>query len=166
MFYLKFSVAALAVAFVSSFASAQQFSEESASRFPNPTLSEYTNQITLGDIDSDGDIDIILANGGNFFSQGAPQMQRVLINDGTGNFTDESMTRLNYSGTVRGIEMGDIDGDDDLDLILCEDFQEQSQLYVNDGNGFFHQRHGHTIACHDPFEFKSPIWRLRQRRRS
>ena len=39
----------------------QQFDEQSASRFPNPTLSEYTNQFTIGDIDNDGDLDLILS---------------------------------------------------------------------------------------------------------
>ena len=116
---------------------AQQFTEQSGTRFPAPALTEYTNQITVGDIDNDGDLDLIFANGGNFFSQGAPQMQRVFVNNGTGFFTDESMTRLNFTGLCRGVEMGDIDKDGDLDLIFAQDFQRQPRLFENDGNGFF-----------------------------
>ena len=118
-------------------AAAQQFTEQSSTRFPAPALSEYSNQITVGDIDNDGDLDLIFANGGNFFTQGPPQMQRVFVNDGTGNFTDESMTRLNFIGLCRGTEMGDIDGDGDLDLIFSQDFQRQPALFENDGSGFF-----------------------------
>ena len=114
-----------------------QFTEQSSTRFPLPALNEYSNQITVGDIDGDNDLDLIFANGGNFFTQGPPQMQRVFVNDGNGNFTDESMARLNFTGLCRGAEMGDIDRDGDLDLIFSQDFQRQPQLFENDGNGFF-----------------------------
>ena len=90
---------------------AQQFTEQSSTRFPSPQLNEYSNQITVGDIDNDGDLDLIFANGGNFFSEGAPQVQRVFVNDGAGTFTDESTSRLGFVGLARGVEMGDIDND-------------------------------------------------------
>ena len=115
---------------------AQQFSEESSVRFPAP-LNEYSNQITVGDIDNDGDLDLIFANGGNFFTQGPPVPQRIFVNDGAGNFSDESVARLNFSSVARGVEMGDIDDDGDLDLIFSLDFVRQPGLFVNDGNGFF-----------------------------
>ena len=116
---------------------AQQFTEESATRFPNPQLLEYTNQITVGDIDADGDLDLIFANGGNFFTQGPILTQRVFINNGSGFFTDESVARLNFIGLARGVEMGDIDDDGDLDLIFAQDFQRSPRLFENNGNGFF-----------------------------
>ena len=116
---------------------AQQFSEQSASRFPSPQLNEYSNQISVGDIDNDGDLDLIFAEGGNFFSEGPELLQRVFVNDGTGVFTDQSVARLNFTGLARGVEMGDIDNDGDLDLIFAQDFRRQPGLFVNDGNGFF-----------------------------
>lgn len=116
---------------------AQQFTEESSSRFPNPQLLEYTNQISVGDLDLDGDLDLVFANGGNFFSQGPSLPQRIFINDGMGNFTDESVARLNFMGLARGVEMGDIDDDGDLDLIFAQDFQRSPRLFENDGSGFF-----------------------------
>ena len=116
---------------------AQQFIEESASRFPSPNPTDYTNQLTIGDIDADGDLDLIFANGGNFGSPGAPQVQRVYINDATGVFTDESAARLGFSGLCRGVELGDIDDDGDLDLIFAQDFNRLPHLFTNNGNGFF-----------------------------
>ncbi len=134
----KFYYAALIIfTLLTSTTTAQQFTEQSTTRFPAPALNEYTNQISVGDVDNDGDIDLLFANGGNFFSQGAPQAQRLFINDGDGNFTDESVTRLNFFGLVRGAEMGDIDDDGDLDIILAQDFNRQPQLFANDGDGFF-----------------------------
>jgi hypothetical protein len=118
-------------------APAQQFVDETASRFPKPAAVDFSNQLTLGDLDGDFDLDIVIANGGNFNSAGSPQTQRIYINDGTGVFTDESSTRLNFEGLARGVELGDIDGDGDLDLVFAQDFERQPALFVNDSNGFF-----------------------------
>lgn len=115
----------------------QQFDEQSASRFPNPTLSEYTNQFTIGDIDNDGDLDLILANGRGFGGMQGILPQRIYINDGTGVFSDESSTRLNFSGWARGVELGDIDDDGDLDMIFCQDYNMLPRLFENNGSGFF-----------------------------
>ena len=117
---------------------AQQFVDETATRFPNPNPTDYTNQLTIGDIDNDGDLDIIFANGGGFSSPTAPQPQRIYINDGNGVFTDESGPRIDsLVARCRGVELGDIDNDGDLDIIFAQDFNAQPLLYVNTGNGFF-----------------------------
>lgn len=117
---------------------AQQFVNETATRFPaQPTL-EWTNQLTIGDLDNDGDLDIVFANGGNFNSAGTPQFVRVFINDGTGVFTDESTTRMGgHTGLYRGVELGDVENDGDLDILLVPDFGGRVRLFRNNGNGFF-----------------------------
>ncbi len=91
----------------------------------------------MGDIDNDGDLDLIFANGGNFSTQGPALPQRIFINNGAGVFTDESVVRLNFSGWARGAEMGDIDDDGDLDLIFAQDFNRLPRLFENNGTGFF-----------------------------
>ena len=117
---------------------AQQFVDGTASRFPTPNPTDYTNQLTIGDLDNDGDLDIIFANGGGFGSPTTVQRQRIYINNGNGVFTDESNTRLGaFAGRCRGVELGDIDNDGDLDIIFAQDFEAQPTLFVNDGAGFF-----------------------------
>jgi hypothetical protein len=116
---------------------AQQFFDRTSSLFPTPNPSEWTNQLTIGDLDGDGALDIVFANGGNFSSAGTPQTQRVYINGGGGAFTDESAARLGFSGLCRGVELGDIDADGDLDMIFVQDFQRLPALFRNDGAGNF-----------------------------
>ena len=78
-----------------------------------------------GDIDNDGDIDVITASWGNSAS--------VQLNDGTGNFTTP---QLLPSAVYSGLELTDVDGDFDLDLI-CAIEGINSKLYFNDGTGNF-----------------------------
>lgn len=116
---------------------AQQFVDDTDTRFPFPNPTDYTNQLTIGDIDNDGDLDIIFANGGGFSSAGTPEIQRVYINNGSGVFSDQSTARLGFSGLCRGAELGDIDNDGDLDLVFAQDFNRRPALFLNDGSGFF-----------------------------
>ncbi len=64
------------------------FTDESGARIGS--LDARCRGVELGDIDNDGDLDIIFANGGGFASPTTPQPQRIYINDGTGVFTHES----------------------------------------------------------------------------
>ena len=117
--------------------SAQQFVEQQLTRFPQPAALDYSNQLTIGDIDGDIDLDIIWANGGGFSSAGTPQVSRIYINNGSGVFTDESVARGAFTGLCRGVELGDIENDGDMDMILAQDFNRQPQLLLNNGVGVF-----------------------------
>ncbi|MEM7229251.1 MAG: VCBS repeat-containing protein [Planctomycetota bacterium] len=123
-----------AAAFTTS-AFGQQYVEDTALRFPSP-VNLFSNQMSIGDIDNDGDLDIIFANGGNFSTPGPNQTQQVLINLNNVRFVDQS-NRLNFAGLCRGVEMGDIDNDGDLDVLFAQDFNRLPQLFLNDGTGFF-----------------------------
>jgi hypothetical protein len=117
---------------------AQQFVQETSTRFPVPNPAEYTNQLTIGDIDGDGDLDILFANGQGFSGAGAALKARIFINDGTGVFTDQTDPRTGgLAGWYRGVALGDCDRDGDLDAVLAQDFSKVPQLLINGGSGFF-----------------------------
>lgn len=117
---------------------AQQFVEQSVARLSPSTLTEYSNQVAIADVDGDGDLDIMFANGAGFGSAQAPQRIRLYINDGAGFFTEESTTRLGAATAIaRDIEFGDVDGDGDLDFAVAQDFARPALLFLNDGVGVF-----------------------------
>jgi len=89
-----------------------------------------TVQHLLGDVDNDGDLDVIsIANDGS----GGPS---IYLNNGTGVFAAPVSYRAsNYSG---GIAIGDIDNDGDLDLAVPT-FEPNSvvNILINNGSGIF-----------------------------
>jgi len=105
-------------------------------------------QYVKGDLDSDGDIDLIL-NG----TVGGNPRTTVYFNDGLDNF--------NIAGSLNGVsqgslELGDVDGDGDLDCILSgrTAFQYyETVLMLNDGNGNF----SHSQVSLPPMRFSATI---------
>jgi len=142
-----FALLASLTASAVSLAGGPQFVDETSSRFPG-SITEYTNQLTIGDIDNDGDLDIIWASGGGFGgSSGTKYWARIFINDGNGFFTDETVDRgTDLLGNYRGAELGDIERDGDLDLLLVQDYGQRPRLLINDGNGFFSVASGQQFA--------------------
>ena len=65
----------------------------------------------LVDIDGDGDLDIIEGN----YDEGLGLPNRVLLNDGSGNFSDTG--QLLGMGQTHSLDAGDVDGDGDLDIV-------------------------------------------------
>lgn len=80
----------------------------------NAPLKIAQMDVSLVDIDNDWDIDILLTNRGSN-SNGT---HYLLLNDGTGNFTDRSTLLPNTSSTVYEAEVADLDGDLDRDLFF------------------------------------------------
>ncbi|MCI0586799.1 MAG: VCBS repeat-containing protein [Planctomycetes bacterium] len=95
-----------------------------------PAEGEPATDVAIGDVDGDGDLDVLVTN--EYFRQ-----SQLLLNDGTGAFTDSSATNLPVLlGSAEAVELGDVDADGDLDAFLGI-VAGQDRLYLNDGLGFF-----------------------------
>jgi TolB protein len=103
--------------------------EKSAQAF----ASVPTWKIGLADLDADGDLDAVFANAQQKSSQ-------VWLNDGgvqggtPGHFSDSGQ-RLTAQG--HGIDVGDLDGDGDLDVLVTSHTANATEVYLNDGNARF-----------------------------
>src|SRR5262249_37946335 len=84
------------------------------------------------DVDGDGDLDLWIDNTGPNYTE------QLLINDGKGNFTDETAARVtgNPSADDNGLACIDIDGDGDFDIAIMS-LSNNERVLLNDGTGHF-----------------------------
>ncbi len=134
-----------AVALVSLGVTAQLSDLQPGANFPTtaPMFGvDHTEAIASGDIDNDGDLDLIFANGGATGNQ----RNRIFVNQGglqggiEGEFIDESEQRIAGEPVDRSRDVAfvDIDSDGDLDVCIANSspsaiFGEISRFYVNQG---------------------------------
>ena len=109
---------------------AQNIEFQTNERFVLGGPNDKTASIGVGDIDNDGDIDAVVANGRHW-----PEQNRVFYNNGFGMFT-VSRPLDDISETSYATELADFDGDGDLDVAVGNDMAP-SAIYINDGNGIF-----------------------------
>ena len=92
---------------------------------------EHTASVALGDINRDGDLDLVLGNGRHF-----RELDWVYTNDGNGMFYGKRPLGSEPDGTY-GVALGDVDGDGALDAVVANDIGNRSIVYRNDGHGNF-----------------------------
>ncbi len=114
------------------------FREVTATHLPQMPLS--VGDAEFGDVDHDGDLDVVLADWGpghNMTNDGG--RTRLWLNDGTGHFSDATDARM-PALLVRfswDLELADVDNDDDLDLLVSCKRCPGSSMFRNDGAGTF-----------------------------
>ncbi|MEO8680947.1 MAG: FG-GAP-like repeat-containing protein [Vicinamibacterales bacterium] len=93
--------------------------------------SETSANVSIGDVNGDGNPDIVLAKGRHW-----PLVDRVLLGDGRGGFPAAhdlgTASDRSYSG-----HLVDLDRDGDLDVVVSNDQPDPKLVYLNDGTGHF-----------------------------
>ena len=94
---------------------------------PDNTL--FTYDVSLADVDNDGHLDIIEANG----NTPANQENRVFLNDGDGTFT---LYQSIGDRDTQSIAIADLNNDGFLDFVAAN-YQQPNEIFINNGTGGF-----------------------------
>ncbi|WP_299886315.1 FG-GAP-like repeat-containing protein [uncultured Lacinutrix sp.] len=108
------------------------FTEETSSPIALATSSSFGS--TFGDLDNDGDLDLIVCN--SYLS--SVQNNYIYINDGSGNFTQDTSSALaTFSGWTYSAAFGDYDNNGWLDVIYAnnQNGNQTNALFRNTGTG-------------------------------
>ena len=111
------------------------FREEGAARGISQARSEKGFGVVLSDVDLDADLDIYVTNDGT--------TNRLYLNNGMGIFHDASLlsgaglNRLGQAEAGMGVDLGDVDGDGLMDLMVSNFSFETNAFYKNLGDGYF-----------------------------
>ncbi|MBN1661043.1 MAG: VCBS repeat-containing protein [Anaerolineae bacterium] len=100
--------------------------------------SEANLALALGDLDGDGDLDAIIGHAEDGQGVTAGEMgefNQVLINDGTGQYSHRQWLGSKLATGV--VEIGDLDGDGDLDVFFGNDNGQSDQVWFNNGLAYF-----------------------------
>lgn len=101
--------------------------------------SDWSNKVELADLNGDGLVDILFANGGDYREPGEPVASKVFLNQGPGKkFLDATAEIFGEEPMLcRVIKTADVDGDGNVDIFFGGVYQHESRLMLGDGKGGF-----------------------------
>lgn len=126
--------------FVPTTASAQHWRDDTAATIG--ATAEWTNKVEIADVDGDGWLDILFANGRGYQTPGPAEACRVFRNKGlwTGAapFFEEITAQVfgTATGHARVIKVRDVDADGDADVFVGNTYGDASRLYRRDAAGW------------------------------
>ena len=98
----------------------------------------WTNKIELADINGDGLVDVLFANGGDYDYPGEPTFSQVFLNQGPDQMFEEATRQvLPNAMLARVIKVRDLNADGSPDILVGTTFETQSHLYLGDDSGDF-----------------------------
>jgi hypothetical protein len=114
------------------------FTNETSTRVPSFSPNPKSFCVAAGDIDDDGDMDVVVTDGGTF--GGVASQAFLLLNDGSGVFTNVTAAQMPVDlYNCQDATLFDFDGDFDIDIALSGKGAngKRGRLYLNDGTGNF-----------------------------
>ena len=112
--------------------------DTTSTRFP--TRNDQTLCVAAGDVDGDGDLDLVFGCGD--WHGRAGQQNKLWLNDGKGRFVDRSNLLPRDSDISNAVALGDVNGDGRLDIVFANGHRtrnrvEQNRVYFNQGGARF-----------------------------
>jgi hypothetical protein len=98
------------------------------------TALENSSTVQAGDYDKDGDLDLFVGIRGQSFLYGIPTNGYILNNNGKGEFLNVTVSvapGLMKAGLITDAAWSDIDGDNDLDLLVVGEYMP-IKVFIND----------------------------------
>lgn len=117
-----------------------------------PSIFENGSCVTAGDFDKDGDQDLFVGSRMISGRYGLNPTSNFYINDGTGNFKNQSkryMPQITELGMITDAEWSDIDKDGYLDLVVTQDWG---------GIAIFKNERGRTLTLKEIIKDSEGLW--------
>ncbi|NDV15128.1 hypothetical protein GO009_03750 [Muricauda sp. TY007] len=140
------------------------FKEHQNDLFEEDAINEDTSHV-FADIDTDGDLDLVVVSGGNEFTTGKPLQPRLYRNNGGRLLKENTLTQIEVNASKIGAV--DFDSDGDLDLFIASNavptqFGAKAKQYLleNDGTGSFKEvTNSFAPELQDVGNIKDFVWK-------